>query len=76
MSLQVRFVVRDDQDMAGESRGHDDGGMACRDWNCGVKTYDIPIAVREYVLRVKTGVEGDEICRFVRPSPGCKLFGP
>ena len=59
MSLQVRFVERDDQEAVGESRGHDDGDVACRDWKGCVKTYDIPIAVREYVLRVKNGVEGD-----------------
>ena len=76
MSLQVFFVVRDDQEAAGESRGHDDEGAACRDWKVGVKTYDIPIAVLEYMLRVKNGVEGDEICLFVRPSPCCNLFGP
>ena len=58
MSLQVRFVERDDQEAAGESRGHDDEGAACRDWKVGVKTYDIPIAVREYMCSgFKTGLK-------------------
>jgi hypothetical protein len=76
MSLQVGFVERDDQEAVGESRGHDDGDVACRDWKGGVRIYDIPIAVREYVLRVEKWVESNEICLFVRPSPCCNLFLP
>jgi hypothetical protein len=76
MSLQVCFVVRNDQEAAGESRGHNDGGIAYRVWNNVVRTYDIPIAVQEYMLRVKNRVKRDEICRFVRPSLCRNLFCP